>query len=183
MNAPAIPHDRQSWERLAGALRPEGRALIAGRLQAAQDGRVFQDVSPIDGSLICEVARGAAADIDLAVAAARRSFESGSWRRTAPKERKRILRRFAEAIRADTARLALLETRDVGKPISNSVGVDVANCADCIEYYAEFADKTTGAFGRKESSSSRSRIASRGFGKRSATACRELRSRRYLLRR
>ena len=141
MNAPAIPHDRQSWERLAGALRPEGRALIAGRLQAAQDGRVFQDVSPIDGSLICQVARGAAADIDLAVAAARRSFESGSWRRTAPKERKRILRRFAEAIRADTARLALLETRDVGKPISNSVGVDVANCADCIEYYAEFADK------------------------------------------
>jgi len=141
MNAPAIPHDRQSWERLAGALRPEGRALIAGRLQAAQDGRVFQDVSPIDGSLICQVARGAAADIDLAVAAARRSFESGSWRRTEPKERKRTLRRFAEAIRADTARLALLETRDVGKPISNSVGVDVANCADCIEYYAEFADK------------------------------------------
>jgi len=141
MNAPAIPHDRQSWERLAGALRPEGRALIAGRLQAAQDGRVFQDVSPIDGSLICEVARGAAADIDLAVAAARRSFESGSWRRTEPKERKRTLRRFAEAIRADTARMALLETRDVGKPISNSVGVDVANCADCIEYYAEFADK------------------------------------------
>ena len=141
MNASAIPHDRQSWERLAGELRPEGRALIAGRLQAAQDGRVFQDVSPIDGSLICEVARGAAADIDLAVAAARRSFESGSWRRTEPKERKRILRRFAEAIRADTARLALLETRDVGKPISNSVGVDVANCADCIEYYAEYADK------------------------------------------
>ena len=52
-----------------------------------------------------------------------------------------MLRRFAEAIRADTANLALLETRDVGKPISNSVSVDVANCADCIEYYAEFADK------------------------------------------
>ena len=58
-----------------------------------------------------------------------------------PKERKRILRRFAEAIRADVDHLALLETRDVGKPIQNSVSVDVANCADCIEYYAEFADK------------------------------------------
>jgi len=58
-----------------------------------------------------------------------------------PKERKKILRRFAEAIRADVDTLALLETRDVGKPIVNSVGVDVANCADCIEYYAEFADK------------------------------------------
>jgi len=57
------------------------------------------------------------------------------------KERKRILRRFAELIRADVDRLALLETRDVGKPIVNSVSVDVANCADCIEYYAEFTDK------------------------------------------
>jgi 4-(gamma-glutamylamino)butanal dehydrogenase len=141
MNLSAIPHDRKSWERLAGELHPEGRALIAGRPQAAQDGRVFEDVSPIDGTVICEVARGAAADIDLAVAAARRSFEAGSWRRTEPKERKRVLRRFAEVIRADTARLALLETRDVGKPIGNSVAVDVANCADCIEYYAEFADK------------------------------------------
>jgi acyl-CoA reductase-like NAD-dependent aldehyde dehydrogenase len=75
------------------------------------------------------------------VAAARDSFEKGSWRRMEPRERKRILRRFAEAIRADVDELALLETRDVGKPIVNSVGVDVANCADCIEYYAEFADK------------------------------------------
>src|SRR6202034_2189497 len=60
---------------------------------------------------------------------------------TEPRERKRVLRRFAELIRADVERLALIETLDVGKPIVNSVGVDVANCADCIEYYAEFADK------------------------------------------
>src|ERR1700741_1737364 len=99
MNTAAVPHDRRSWDRLAGQLRPEGRAIIAGRPQSAQDGRVLQDLSPIDGTLICEVARGGAADVDLAVAAARRSFEAGSWRRTDPKERKRILRRFAQAIR------------------------------------------------------------------------------------
>jgi acyl-CoA reductase-like NAD-dependent aldehyde dehydrogenase len=58
-----------------------------------------------------------------------------------PRDRKKILRRFADGIRADFDRLALLETRDVGKPIVNSVAVDVANCADCIEYYGEFSDK------------------------------------------
>jgi gamma-glutamyl-gamma-aminobutyraldehyde dehydrogenase len=141
MSSTLVPRDRDSWERLGAQLRPEGRALIGGRLQPAADGRSFADVSPIDGSVICEVARCGEADVDGAVAAARAAFEAGVWRRTEPRERKRVLRRFAEAIRADTARLALLETRDVGKPISNSVSVDVANCADCIEYYAEFADK------------------------------------------
>ena len=141
MSTTVVPRDRESWERLGAQLRPEGRALIGGRLQPAADGRCFEDVSPIDGSVICQVARCGEQDVHSAVAAARAAFEAGVWRRTEPRERKRVLRRFAEAIRADTARLALLETRDVGKPISNSVSVDVANCADCIEYYAEFADK------------------------------------------
>ena len=136
-----LPKQRPDWERLARQLRPEGRALIDGRLEEARDGRTFEDISPIDGAAICAVTRGGAPEIERAVAAARRTFEEGSWRRTEPRERKRILRRFAEAIRADRAQLALLETRDVGKPISNSVSVDVASCADCIEYYAEFADK------------------------------------------
>ncbi len=141
MSTPLASHDRSTWERLSQSFRPEGRAIIDGRAVEAADGRVFEDESPIDGRSICPVARGGAADIDKAVAAARRSFESGPWRRLEPRERKRILRRFAQAIRADVEHLALLETRDVGKPIVNSVGVDVANCADCIEYYAEFADK------------------------------------------
>jgi acyl-CoA reductase-like NAD-dependent aldehyde dehydrogenase len=141
MSTATIQRDRSTWERLAATQRPEGRAFIAGRLVAARDGRVFDDVSPIDGSTICPVARCGPADVAAAVAAARESFETGPWRRMEPRERKRTLRRFAEAIRADVDTLALLETRDVGKPIVNSVSVDVANCADCIEYYAEFADK------------------------------------------
>ena len=141
MNSPAGARDRSAWERLAAAQKPEGRAFIAGRAVPARDGRVFEDISPIDGRAICEVARCGPAEIEAAVGAARASFEKGDWRRREPKDRKRILRRFAELIRADVDRLALLETRDVGKPIANSVSVDVANCADCIEYYAEFADK------------------------------------------
>src|SRR6267154_2598089 len=141
MSTSAVQRDRSGWERLSASVRPEGRAFIAGRPVAARDGGVFDDISPIDGKVVCQVARCRSADVDAAVAAARASFETGPWRRMEPKERKRILRRFAELIRADVDRLALLETRDVGKPIMNSVSVDVANCADCIEYYAEFADK------------------------------------------
>src|ERR1700730_4904602 len=141
MSTPALQRDRGTWERLSATVRPEGRAFIAGRPVAARDGGVFDDVSPIDGKVLCQVARCRAADVDAAVAGARTSFETGPSRRMEPKERKRILRRFAELIRADVDYLALLETRDVGKPIVNSVSVDVANCADCIEYYAEFADK------------------------------------------
>ena len=132
---------RSAWEQVAASLRPEGRAFINGKLVAAREGRTFEDVSPIDGRVICQVARGDSADIDTAVAAARATFEAGIWRNTEPKHRKRILLRFAELIRADVERLAVLETLDVGKPILNSLSVDVANCADCISYYAEFADK------------------------------------------
>jgi acyl-CoA reductase-like NAD-dependent aldehyde dehydrogenase len=141
MSTAAVPRDRAAWERLAALVSPEGRAFIAGRHGPARDGAVFDDVSPIDGRVFCQVARCRAADVGAAVAAARASFENGPWRRMEPRERKRVLRRFAELIRDDVERLAVLETRDVGKPIANSVEVDVANCADCIEYYAEFADK------------------------------------------
>jgi len=141
MSTSALQRDRGTWERMSTTLKPEGRAFIGGRLVPALDGAVFDDVSPIDGQVIAQVARGRAADVDAAVKAARSSFETGPWRRMEPRDRKKVLRRFAEAIRADIDRLALLETRDVGKPIVNSVAVDVANCADCIEYYAEFSDK------------------------------------------
>jgi len=134
-------HDRSTWERLAGAVRPEGRAFINGKLVDALDGRRFDDVSPIDGRVIGQVARGNAADIDVAVRAARACFEAGVWRKADPQHRKRVLLRFAELIRNDIEHLALLETLDVGKPIVNSVDVDVTNCANCIAYYAEFADK------------------------------------------
>jgi gamma-glutamyl-gamma-aminobutyraldehyde dehydrogenase len=133
--------DRATWQAAAAALAIEGRSFIDGRLVAARSARTFERTSPIDGRVIATIARGESADVDVAVASARAAFERGDWRRTDPKERKRVLLRFAELIRGDLERLALLETLDVGKPILNSVNVDVPFAADCIAYYAEFADK------------------------------------------
>ncbi len=141
MSGALATRTRTQWEQTARTLRPEGRAFINGRLVEAQSGARFEDISPIDGRSATAVARCEAADVDAAVANARAGFESGVWRRVEPKERKRVLLRFAELMRADLERLAALETLDVGKPIANSLAVDVPFAADCISYYAEFADK------------------------------------------
>ncbi|MBS0373059.1 MAG: aldehyde dehydrogenase [Proteobacteria bacterium] len=133
--------DRSTWQARAATLAHEGRCFIDGGYRPAEGGATFDDVSPIDGRVVAQVARGGAADVDAAVAAARKAYDGGAWRRVEPKERKRVLLRFAELIRADLERLAILETLDVGKPILNSVNVDVPFAADCIAYYAEFADK------------------------------------------
>ena len=141
MSTPTATRTRKDWEQLATATRPEGRAFIDGKLVGARDGRVFEDVSPVNGKVVAEVARCGPADVDVAVTSARAAFDEGSWRRTDPATRKRVMHRFAQLIRDDIDRLSILETLDVGKPILNSVNVDVTFAADCIAYYAEFADK------------------------------------------
>jgi 4-(gamma-glutamylamino)butanal dehydrogenase len=141
MFTPVATRTRQDWEQLEAATRPEGRAFINGKLVAALDGRIFDDISPVHGRVVAQVARCGAADVDAAVASSRAAFNEGSWRRTDPATRKRVMHRFAQLIREDIDRLAILETLDVGKPILNSVNVDVTFAADCIAYYAEFADK------------------------------------------
>ena len=136
-----ISRSRADWEVAAKSLRANGKAVIGGKSVNAQSGETFDDISPIDGRIVTEVARCGTADIDAAVASARAAFEAGAWRHMEPKQRKAIMHRFAELMRKDTETLALLESLDVGKPILNSINVDVAFAADCVAYYAEFADK------------------------------------------
>lgn len=81
------------------------------------------------------------ADVDRAVASARRAFEDGRWSGRPPVERKRILQKFAELIREHRDEIALLVTLDMGKPISDSTSIDVRATADCCEWYGEALDK------------------------------------------
>jgi gamma-glutamyl-gamma-aminobutyraldehyde dehydrogenase len=141
MSTPGATRTRADWEQLAASTRLEGRAFINGKLVDAIGGQTFDDISPISGLVVAKVARCGGADVEAAVAAARAAFDAGAWRRTDPGSRKRVLHRFAQLIRDDMDHLAVLETLDVGKPILNSVNVDVTFAADCIAYYAEFADK------------------------------------------
>jgi 4-guanidinobutyraldehyde dehydrogenase/NAD-dependent aldehyde dehydrogenase len=129
------------WHARARALAINGNAFIDGRYVAAASGATFDCVSPIDGRVLAAVAATDTADVDRAVAAARRAFEAGTWSRQPPRERKRVLLRFAQLIEQQAAELALLETLDMGKPISDSLAVDIPATVRCITWYAEAIDK------------------------------------------
>ncbi len=136
MTSPAI-----DWKARAANIRFDGRALIGGRRVDAADGDSFACISPLDGRTLTQVARGRTADVEAAVASARRAFDDGRWSRQPPAARKKVLQKFAEGLLAAREELALLETLDMGKPIRDSLAVDVPASARCIAWYAEAVDK------------------------------------------
>ena len=132
---------RQDWEQRAAALQIQGQAFVAGQYQPALSGETFDCVSPIDGRVLAQIASCDQADADLAVANARAVFDSGVWSRKAPVQRKRIMQRFADLIEQHGEELALLETLDMGKPIGDSMAVDIPGAARSIRWSAEAIDK------------------------------------------
>ncbi len=133
--------DRLSWHARAEGLRPLAQALIDGALTPASSGKTFECLSPIDGRKLADVAACDRADVDRAVAGARASFERRDWANQSPAARKQVLLRFADLIEGALDELALLETLDVGKPIRDSLGVDVPATVRCLRWYAEAIDK------------------------------------------
>ncbi|MFZ2868969.1 aldehyde dehydrogenase family protein [Zavarzinia sp.] len=137
----AAPLSTEQWESRAQALDIRHLAFIDGRFVPATAGRTFPRISPIDSRVLTHVAECDADDVDHAVASARRAFESGAWSRMAPKLRKKVLLKLAELMRKHADELALLETLDMGKPIGDSLAVDVPASANTIQWYAEAIDK------------------------------------------
>lgn len=123
------------------SLSIKGQAFIDGRLTDAVSGETFAAISPRDGKVIAQVAACDKEDIDKAVSSARLAFETGSWRGKSPKERKKVLQKFAALFEKNMDELALLETLDMGKPISESRNIDVNVVLDTLQWYAECPDK------------------------------------------
>ena len=132
---------RADWEKRAQDLKIEGRAFIHGEYTAAVSGDTFDCVSPVDGRVLGKVASCDQADADLAVKDARATFNSGVWSRKAPVERKEIMIRFAALLDQHAEELALLETLDMGKPISDSLNIDVPGAARALSWSGEAIDK------------------------------------------
>jgi 4-guanidinobutyraldehyde dehydrogenase/NAD-dependent aldehyde dehydrogenase len=132
---------RSDWEQHFQSLSLEGRAFIDGQYCAAASGATFECLSPVDGRFLANVASTDQADADRAVAVARQAFNSGVWSGKAPAERKRILLCFADLILAHQEELALLETLDMGKPIGDSMAIDIPATANAIRWNAEAIDK------------------------------------------
>ena len=118
------------------------RHFIDGEWTGSADGATFESVSPIDNTVIAHVARGGAADADRAVEAARRAFDHGPWPKMNPAARKKILHAAAALIEERLEEFATAETRDMGKPISESRTKDVPRAAYNLRFFADFAEHT-----------------------------------------
>jgi gamma-glutamyl-gamma-aminobutyraldehyde dehydrogenase len=134
-------YSRDYWESALSGLALEGRNFIDGEHRDAASGETFTRIRPMDGKAGAQLAHSSAADVDTAVASSRAAFASGVWRHKDPAEKKKIMLRWADLIRAHGEELAMLETLDVGKPVLASLNVDVRLCADGIQYYGEMIDK------------------------------------------
>lgn len=112
--------------------------LIGGKWLDASDGGTFETRDPHDGSLLAEVARGTTADGEAAVLAAREAFDHGPWPEMTPKERAKILHAIADKVDDHREELALLETRDGGKTISQSLHAEIPRVAHNLRFFADY---------------------------------------------
>ena len=123
-----------------------GKLLIDGNWVEAVSGKTFETFDPATEQSLGSVAHGEAADVDLAVAAARRCFddERSDWRRMTPSERGRIIHRIGDLILEHADELAMLETLDNGKPLAIAKAADVTLAADLFHYMSGWATKIEG---------------------------------------
>jgi gamma-glutamyl-gamma-aminobutyraldehyde dehydrogenase len=117
---------------------------IDGTFREAASGERFITENPATGQEITTVASGGRQDVDAAVAAARRAADDGRWSLLSAGDRKHVLVRWADLIEAHADELGLIETIDAGKPIADTVGLDMPETAACIRWHAEAADKLYG---------------------------------------
>src|SRR5499433_427016 len=117
--------------------------FIDGQFVDAESGKTFKSPNPATGETFAEVAEADKADIDKAVTAARCAFE-GKWSKLSARDRGRLLYKLSQLIEQHSAELAALETADNGKPIKESMYVDLPQVVENFEYFAGWATKIEG---------------------------------------
>jgi acyl-CoA reductase-like NAD-dependent aldehyde dehydrogenase len=119
--------------------------FIAGRWHAARSGETFEVIDPANARVFAHAAAGDAADVDAAVQAARKAFESAPWMSMTPAQRARLLLKLADLIEANGDEIALLETLDNGMPYRMAKFGGVFGAAESLRYHAGWATKMHGA--------------------------------------
>ena len=142
----AKEYTKDDWAKLASEAesKVEGRLFINGEYVDAEDGGKIDVINPATNEVFGTCAAGTAKDIDKAVAAAKASYKAKTWLRMAPRKRMGIMMKFADLINKNAAELALMETMNMGKPISDCLNVDVPASAVNLKFMAECIDKMYG---------------------------------------
>src|SRR6476659_8053769 len=117
--------------------------LINGEWRDAAGGKTMPVVNPATEDVIAEVANASASDVDAAVAAARAALD-GPWGKMSARERGRIVWKMGERLMETIDEVARLETLHNGKPITESRHIELPMAAECLQYFAGWADKTGG---------------------------------------
>ncbi len=121
------------------------KLFIGGRWVDATSGKTFETVDPATGEVLALVAEAGAEDVDRAVAAARKSFDRGTWRELPPAERAKVLWKVGDLLEERANEFAQLETLDNGMPINDALLFHVPLAAATFRYYAGWVTKLDGA--------------------------------------
>src|SRR5690606_2805602 len=122
---------------------PKSGHFIDGKVVAAGSDRM-QVIRPSDSEPYADIPLGSAEDVDRAVSSAHRAYRTAAWARISPRDRARIMYRWADLIESNKEELARLEAVGSTRPISEAIGWDVPFTAEAIRFFAEFADKLGG---------------------------------------
>src|SRR5579864_7895060 len=139
----SIAYDFTPETAAAEFLRKPHQLLIDGRRLPSSAGRTFKSLNPATEEVIATIAEGNEADVDHAVAAARRAFE-GPWRTMRAAERGHLLLKWADLLKRHADEIVEIESLDGGKPISATMRQDFPAAIDTLTYYAGWADKISG---------------------------------------
>ena len=132
---------KEQYAALAYQLKFRTQAFIDGEFRDAISGNTFVTTNPATGQKLADVAACDVQDVDVAVAAAKQAFEDGRWAKLSPGERKHILLDFARLLEENAHELAVLESLDSGKPVSECQNVDVPETIHTLRWHAELIDK------------------------------------------
>jgi len=132
---------KAEWEKLSSNLNFNNEAFIDGKFVKAQSEKTFDCFNPSNGKLLTKVSSCDETDVDRAVKSCRKAFDNGHWSRMAPSERKKILLKLSDLILKNHDELALLDSMDMGKTVSDAFTYDIPGAADLLSWNAEAIDK------------------------------------------
>ncbi len=130
------------WKSIADQLTVKSQGFIDGRWIDAESSQTFETINPATGDVIAEISACDSADVNRAVLSARTAFDDGRWSNLHPTVRGEVLIKFAQLIEDNADELAVLETIDVGKPITFSRSFEIDAASTAIRWFGEASNKT-----------------------------------------
>ncbi|QGY33231.1 aldehyde dehydrogenase [Pantoea cypripedii] len=117
------------------------KAYIDGRFVDSVSGKTFNTLNPATGKILAKIAECDKADVDIAVAAAKRAFDEGVWSKLAPKARKYAMLKLADLVEENAEELGIIESLDNGKPVADAINADLPDAIETLRWSAEAIDK------------------------------------------